>query len=191
MQPNASPVASHTARFAALDGWRGLSILFVLAAHLLPLGPNAWQLNASAGPLGMVLFFTLSGFLICHFLLNHSSVMDFLIRRFFRIVPLAWLYMLIVLLITQASTDSYLAHLLFYANWPPMQLAGATTNMWSLNVEVQFYLSVTVLVALLGQRGLLRLPVLRVVAPPHVRCSMGSYIAFMARNKTGARGSKR
>jgi peptidoglycan/LPS O-acetylase OafA/YrhL len=72
-----------------LDGWRGISILCVLAAHLLPLGPKAWQLNATAGPMGMALFFTLSGFLITHFLLNHAGVLDFLIRRFFRIVPLA------------------------------------------------------------------------------------------------------
>jgi peptidoglycan/LPS O-acetylase OafA/YrhL len=148
------------ARFAALDGWRGISILCVLAAHLLPLGPKAWQLNATAGPLGMVLFFTLSGFLITHFLLNHASVGDFLIRRFFRIVPLAWLYLLIALLIGHASTESFLAHFLFYANWPPMQVGGMTAHLWSLCVEVQFYASIALLVIALRQRGLLLLPLL-------------------------------
>ena len=34
-------------RFLSLDGWRGLSILFVLAGHLLPLGPKSWQMNSS------------------------------------------------------------------------------------------------------------------------------------------------
>lgn len=147
-------------RFATLDGWRGLSILFVLAAHFLPLGPKEWQLNSTAGPLGMALFFTLSGFLISHFLLNHASVTDFLIRRFFRIVPLAWLYLFIALLISQASTESYLAHFLFYANWPPMQVGGVTSHIWSLCVEVQFYIGVALLVALLRKRGLLLLPLL-------------------------------
>ncbi len=149
-----------SSRFATLDGWRGISILCVLAAHLLPLGPSAWQLNATAGPMGMALFFTLSGFLIAHFLLNHADVGDFLIRRFFRIVPLAWLYLCIALLIGQASSASWLAHLLFYANRPPMQVGGITAHLWSLCVEVQFYLGVALLVALLRQRGLLLLPLL-------------------------------
>ena len=146
--------AHPAARFATLDGWRGLSILFVLAAHLLPLGPKEWQLNATAGPLGMALFFTLSGFLISHFLLNHSSITDFLIRRFFRFAPLAWLYLFVALFVSQASTASYLAHFLFYASWPPMQVGGAASHIWSLCIEVQFYIGIALLVALLGKRGL-------------------------------------
>lgn len=147
-------------RFAALDGWRGLSILAVLAAHLLPLGPKAWQLNATAGPLGMALFFTLSGFLITHFLLTHASVTDFLLRRFFRIVPLAWLYLLVALSLSGAAMESWLAHLFFYANWPPMQVGGITGHIWSLCVEVQFYVGVAILFVLLRRRGLLLLPLM-------------------------------
>jgi peptidoglycan/LPS O-acetylase OafA/YrhL len=143
-----------------LDGWRGISILCVLAAHLLPLGPKAWQLNATIGPLGMALFFTLSGFLITHFLLKHASVTSFLIRRIFRIVPLAWLYLFVALLISQASVNSWLAHLLFFANWPPIQVEGITAHIWSLCVEVQFYIGIALLVLLLRQRGLLLLPLL-------------------------------
>ncbi len=41
-------------RIPILDGWRALSILLVLAGHLLPLGPHRWGLNgavaASASP---------------------------------------------------------------------------------------------------------------------------------------------
>lgn len=188
-------------RFATLDGWRGLSILFVLAAHFLPLGPKEWQLNSTAGPLGMALFFTLSGFLISHFLLNHSSVTDFLIRRFFRIVPLAWLYLFVALLISQASTESYLAHFLFYANWPPMQVGGVTAHIWSLCVEVQFYIGIALLVALLRQRGLLLLPLLclavtlyRVVNDVHIAIDTlfrideilaGSVLALIYNNRLG------
>jgi len=83
-------LAAHA--YPALDGWRGISILCVLAAHILPIGPKFMQLNSTFGPLGMALFFTLSGFLITNLLLRNPSVIDFLIRRFFRIIPLAWLY---------------------------------------------------------------------------------------------------
>jgi peptidoglycan/LPS O-acetylase OafA/YrhL len=46
-----------------MDGWRGLSILFVLATHLLPLGPKVLRLNETFGPIGMALFFYTVGIL--------------------------------------------------------------------------------------------------------------------------------
>jgi len=147
-------------RFLVLDGWRGISILMVLAAHLLPLGPQSWQLNATAGPLGMALFFTLSGFLITHSLYGNPSVKIFIIRRVFRIVPLAWLYFAISFLFIPTNTESMKALLFFYANWPPMDFTLITTHIWSLCVEMQFYLGIAVIVLLIGKKGLGLIPVL-------------------------------
>ena len=146
-------------RLGALDGWRGLSILLVLAAHLLPLGPKQLELNASAGVLGMVIFFTLSGFLITSTLLNNDSIIEFLIRRVFRIVPLAWLCAAIILYATNASADTYLANFLFYANWPPMWLMNGTGHFWSLCVEMQFYLWIALLVIFLRRHWLYLIPI--------------------------------
>ena len=64
-----------------LDGWRGISILLVLAGHLFPLGPKSLAVNAGIAALGMAIFFTLSGFLITTTLLYRPSVVEFLIRR--------------------------------------------------------------------------------------------------------------
>jgi peptidoglycan/LPS O-acetylase OafA/YrhL len=147
-------------RLAVLDGWRGISILLVLACHLLPLGPKTLQLNDTAGPLGMALFFTLSGFLITRFLLHRSNITDFLIRRFFRIVPLAWLAMLVALPMDGAPLSSYLPNFLFYANLPPQHLTDVGSHLWSLCVEVQFYVGIALLVKLLGRRGLYLIPIL-------------------------------
>jgi peptidoglycan/LPS O-acetylase OafA/YrhL len=155
-----NPAHAHEGRFAVLDGWRGISILLVLATHFLPLGPKAWKLNLSAGPLGMTIFFCLSGFLITNFLLHNSSVTDFLIRRFFRIVPLAWLGLAIGLPLLGAALDSYPANFLFYANLPPFWLEHATSHYWSLCVEMQFYLGIAVLFLVLKERGLLLIPLL-------------------------------
>lgn len=147
-------------RFSVLDGWRGISILLVLAAHLLPLGPKAWDLNVATGLLGMVLFFNLSGFLITHFLLNRPNVPDFLIRRLFRILPLAWLYMALMLYLTPASSATWSAHFLFYANYPPEPLLPATQHLWSLCVELHFYIGIAILVGMFKKRGLMIIPVL-------------------------------
>ncbi|MGE8175817.1 acyltransferase family protein [Pseudomonas fluorescens] len=145
-------------RLSMLDGWRGISILLVLASHLLPLGPKHWQLNSAAGVMGMAIFFTLSGFLITSFLLSNSSVVDFLIRRIFRIVPLAWLYMAIALLVMNSSSDFYIANFLFIANWPPMWLGTANGHLWSLCVEVQFYVAIAMLVVLLRNKWVVLIP---------------------------------
>lgn len=148
-------------RFSVLDGWRGISILLVLATHLLPLGPKAMNLNVAAGLLGMALFFILSGFLVTHFLLSRYGVADFLIRRLFRILPLAWLYMTLMFLIAPVTMDIWESHFLFYANYLPEGAFTPTTlHIWSLCAEVHFYIGVALLVALGGRRALMLLPLL-------------------------------
>jgi len=149
---------------SVLDGWRGLSILSVLAGHLLPLGPKNLLLNEAFARLGMVFFFILSGFLITRFLIKKPQVYPFVIRRFFRIVPLAWLYIIIALLFTSGeldtvSFDTYLAQLFFYANYPPFYLTDTTAHLWSLCMEMQFYVGVALLVILFKKQGLYLLPI--------------------------------
>lgn len=147
-------------RLSVLDGWRGCSILCVLAGHLLPVGPKVLQLNGTVATAGMAVFFTLSGFLITRFLLRRTCVRDFLIRRICRVVPLCWLYSAVALTIVSAPPDVFFAQFLFYANLPPAKLPAMTGHLWSLCVEMQFYVSIALLVLVSGRRGLFILPVL-------------------------------
>lgn len=163
--------------FDVLDGWRGISILFVLATHLLPLGPKFLRLNETAGPLGMSLFFTLSGFLIANFLIHRPNVHDFIIRRFFRIIPLAWLYLAIALPFLGISIDQAAAHFLFYGNSPPMSFVAGTSHFWSLCVEMQFYVGIAILVLVLKDRALLLIPFLCLCITMY-RVHDGAYIAI-------------
>ena len=150
-------------RLKILDGWRALSILMVMAGHLLPLGPKAFNFNAPVAAGGMAIFFTLSGFLITRFLLERPEPLNFLVRRLLRILPLAWLAMLVLYFSrTSNSPDMLVANLAFYANLPPAKLLPGGEHLWSLCVEIHFYVGVALLVALLGRRGLLLLPVLAI-----------------------------
>lgn len=162
---NSETTADH--RLAVLDGWRAVSILLVLATHLLPLGPKSWQVNAMTGPMGMALFFTLSGFLITRFLLYHDSVVDFIIRRVFRIVPLAWTGLLIALPLAGATADVWWRNLFFIANVPPAHLTEIAGHYWSLCLEMQFYVGIALLVAVLGVRGLYVVPLLGLAVTLH------------------------
>lgn len=150
-------------RIGMLDGWRALSILAVMAGHWLPIGPRHWELNAVTAATGMAVFFTLSGFLITQHILRDARVGPFLIRRLFRVLPLAWLAMLILAIATHAEPATVAANLLFYANLPPAHLMEGGTLLWSLCVEVHFYLFVAAIVAIAGRRALYVLPVLALV----------------------------
>jgi peptidoglycan/LPS O-acetylase OafA/YrhL len=146
-------------RLPMLDGWRAISILAVLAGHMLPLGPARFQLNATFAPAGMAIFFTLSGFLIVSILHRDPNVARFLTRRLARIVPLAWTALIIALAIQGVSAEIWSANLFFYANLPPIRLEDWSSHFWSLDVEMQFYAGIAVAVLILGRRGLWLVPV--------------------------------
>lgn len=158
LPPGAAPAGGVHHR--ALDGLRAISILLVLAAHLLPLA----GLNEAVGVVGMALFFMLSGFLVTTQLLERQPVREFALRRFARILPLAWAYMVLALSLQHADLATWLQHLLFVANLPQQQpLTPTTAHLWSLCVEMQFYLLCMLTVACAGRRGLLVLPLLAVL----------------------------
>jgi peptidoglycan/LPS O-acetylase OafA/YrhL len=157
-------------RYRSLDGWRGVSISLVLLGHLFPMGPSNWLMNESVAASGMVIFFILSGFLITNMLFRNQSVGHFFVRRFCRIIPLAWLVMLVSFLAWKASISVYLPHFLFFANIPPMALTEYTSHLWSLCVEVQFYILVGILVFAFKKRGLYFLPLLCVAITAFRAC---------------------
>ena len=152
-----SSVKVKQTHISVLDGWRAVSILLVLFGHWFPM-PRVTQINGMAGAAGMALFFALSGFLITRMLLQDQQILPFLVRRVFRILPLAWAAMLILIVTTGASTDVAFTNLLFISNLPPAKLMYGGEHLWSLCVEMQFYFGVAVLVGLGGRRALYLLP---------------------------------
>lgn len=164
-------------RNQVLDGWRGISISLVLIGHLFPVGPGAWELNGAVAATGMAIFFILSGFLITSLLLRDGHVGHFLIRRLLRILPLAWLVMLVTLLLTGSPAEIWQRHFSFTANLPlPVTaLIPATSHFWSLCVEMQFYITIALLVRLLRERAMYLLPLLALLVTLN-RVYAGAYI---------------
>ncbi len=147
-------------RLPELDGWRATSILLVLAGHLLPIGPSLLRLNDMAGAMGMALFFAISGFLIVRFLAEGMPLGVFALRRGARIVPLAWTAMIALFVVTDASLRELAANLLFVSNLPPVQLMDGGEHLWSLCVEMQFYVAAALLCLAPKRRGLYLVPFL-------------------------------
>lgn len=151
---------SDRTRIPILDGWRAISILLVLGSHLLPLGPAVLGLNSLSGAAGMAIFFCLSGFLIVTFLYQGMPVASFLRKRIIRIVPLAWVAILVLVLWQTGSEEQIVRNLLFVANLPPASLFEHGEHLWSLGVEMQFYGLAAGLALMFGPRGMWAVPLI-------------------------------
>lgn len=140
-----------------LDGWRFFAIAGVLMAHA-PDFPNWMHLHRFVqmkGPLGVNLFFAISGFLICSRMMGEEatrgriSLKNFYIRRAFRILPPAATYLLVIALLAGLhqipwDTPSWFGALFFFRNYLHY-FYGAnaqnwfTSHFWSLSIEEHFY----------------------------------------------------
>lgn len=133
-------------RIPALDGWRGVAIALVLFDHVQD--SLMWRHFSTAtetGYHGVVLFFVLSGFLITSKLLEGPvNFKRFYLRRFFRLMPAAWAYLIFLVLLGIVTGKSFtsraevLACLFFYRNL--VGKMGFAGHFWSLSIEEQFYL---------------------------------------------------
>lgn len=141
-------------RLPSLDGWRFLSIFFVLVGHSkkvvgFPPFLDPWVRWLPDGDFGVEFFFLISGFLITYLLLKEKnktgtiSLSGFYIRRCLRILPAYACYLIVLLLLCFFTklvipTTSWIALLTYTVNYIYTPWIGA--HIWSLSVEEQFYL---------------------------------------------------
>jgi peptidoglycan/LPS O-acetylase OafA/YrhL len=141
-------------RIPSLDGLRAVSILIVLLSHAsgtvhfkqLPLS-HVWF---AFGPFGVKVFFVISGFLITMLLLKEEkargriSLGNFYFRRAFRILPVAYTFILTLAILSAAGLVFLPKYNLLFAATFTMnhvrQGSWLTGHLWSLSIEEQFYL---------------------------------------------------
>lgn len=158
----AAPLRKHV---PTLDGWRAVAVGAVIASHAVrgyTLSPRTLALTTTLGAVGVAIFFGISGLIITYRLLAESaehgtiSLRNFYLRRVWRIMPAAYLYLVVVVALglagwLQFSAFGTLASALYFRNYAggaPWELA----HYWSLAVEEHFYLLWPTLLAYLGVR---------------------------------------
>lgn len=174
------PVSAH-GFIPALEGMRGLAALGVLVTHV------AFQTGATSTAvfgriwgrfdLAVAVFFALSGFLLWR---AHAGaargrgsaqgMVRYWISRATRILPAYWVAVAAVLTFmpsAHASFTSWWANLALVQVFVPLTLTDGLTQMWSLSVEVSFYLLLPLIAwtlsRLRGPSARLRIPVILAV----------------------------
>jgi peptidoglycan/LPS O-acetylase OafA/YrhL len=160
-----NPALKQSTYIPTLDGWRALSIGLVILHHsqvryTVPILGPLLQILANFGEVGVELFFAISGLLICSRLLDEESrsgrisVKGFYTRRFFRLLPAAIFYLLVVATLAVFHVIplfplDWFGALLFFRNYAmlfeylhhsPLALHWYTGHFWSLSMEEHFYL---------------------------------------------------
>lgn len=155
---------THTTLIPALDGLRGIAIIFVLLHHLTTYRPtrgiDGWIASVPlVGWWGVDLFFVLSGFLITGILIDARGgkryFTSFYARRTLRIFPLYYLVLFLALvvlpnfaalhkvLVGPYPLPPLLPYWLYLTNFSVADrglVHGLLDVSWSLAVEEQFYL---------------------------------------------------
>jgi peptidoglycan/LPS O-acetylase OafA/YrhL len=159
------PALKPSAYLPTLDGWRALSIGLVIIHHsqiqlTVPIIGPLLQSIARVGEVGVEIFFAISGLLICSRLLEEESragqisVKGFYVRRFFRILPAAIFYLLVLVILAAMRVipvfpRDWFGALFFFRNYAmlfeylhhsPLPLHWYTGHFWSLSMEEHFYL---------------------------------------------------
>lgn len=130
------PPSPKEGRIGGLDSVRGLAVAMVLLGHAG---------LADAAPVGVTVFFVLSGYLITGLLREDRRLVPFYRRRFARLAPALIVVMSVVSMVSLARGDwntlaGAVASLTYVTNWLPVDQLGAMGHTWSLAVEEQFYL---------------------------------------------------
>lgn len=175
--------ASTHGRQGDVDALRCFAMTAVIAQHagLLPCG---W--------IGVWLFYVISGFVVTSALLSRPVgspgpwLRDFYIRRVARIVPLYAAYVLIGFALLAALGDvqwKTLALLMaFLGNFAEMNGLGEfkgwpTGHLWTVSVEMQFYLVFGLAFVFLSKRQLVALLLTFVLLAPFVRAIEGGILS--------------
>lgn len=154
--------AARSGRSDGLDLIRGVAVGLVMLRHGLP---GAFP---GAGVVGVVAFFTLSGYLITGLLVDeydrtrHIDLRRFYQRRAQRLVPPLLILLLVYSVVTltldplgdrHTLPRDLLVALTWTGNLPHLVPAGATFHLWTLATEEQFYLLWPALLLVCLRRG--------------------------------------
>lgn len=173
--------ASASLRLGEIDALRSFAMLSVMALHakIMPMG---WA--------GVWLFYVISGYVVTlSIVVQHpdgaglARLGGFVRRRIARIVPVYYLFVLVGLGVTALQNipqrpESIAGLFLFFNNWTAINLIAnirgwPSGHLWTLSVEMQFYLLYGLALCLLPHRRTVQLLIAMLILCPLARFVAG------------------
>lgn len=150
-----------TGKFQGIQALRGVSVLFTVLAHL----PPATEPFSAAGVrapwfIGVSIFYGISGWIIAHVTRNDRGVdiAPFFVKRLFRLFPVLFVSVFLTIFIAAIIPHNQMvnqfypplresirtgeANLFFFSDlmsWLPIPYAYSLEGLWSISVEIKFY----------------------------------------------------
>ena len=140
-----------------LDSLRAIAVILVIISHWIT--TNSLISSIPFGPIGVDIFFVLSGFLISKILFDHRNnselsnipksivLKNFYVRRTLRIFPIYYLLIFIMLVFAESTGTHIRYNFVYFLTYSSnfyffytQQWDGILSHLWSLAVEEQFYL---------------------------------------------------
>lgn len=158
-------------RIQFIDAWRCMAVVLVVAHHIVSFStlhvyfyrvPEAVTRLAVLGRFGVLIFFCISGFVICRGMIQERTPLGltltaFYCRRSLRILPPFFIYLSAITFLShfteaiQSSGSQIIKAGTFFCNLPIVGDCGwFVSHTWSLAYEEQFYLIFPFLFLLLG-----------------------------------------
>jgi peptidoglycan/LPS O-acetylase OafA/YrhL len=169
-----------------LDSLRAFAVFAVMIEHYLPRGDRIRD-ALPWGDIGVRLFFVLSGFLISRILLSSRDHLElgqlklttilrvFFARRFIRLVPVYYGYLLVIALLFPPVRHYLWLFVLYLPNFlfavRPEVFQVMLAHFWTLAVEEQFYLTWPAILLLVPRRRLTGVLAAIVISGPLFRCA--------------------
>ena len=162
-----------TNRIAHIDAWRFIAVMMVIVGHTIFFSNYSYIVEnfkflivlSEVGYIGVLIFFCISGFVICRGLIEEQSrrskvsLFAFYKRRIFRILPPLYLFLIIIFFlhnaeIIQTTIPQVIKAGLFMCN---LHMSGGCSwyvgHTWSLAYEEQFYIIFPLLFLILSLRS--------------------------------------
>lgn len=136
--------------YGALDLLRATGIIYVVFYHGIfaylynegPIFTGILTVITKMMNLGVPVFFILSGFLMANQLNSNISINVFYRNRFAKTYPTYFILVLYLFITQNATIPNLFLHLVGFHNWYPDYSYALSQQLWSIAVEIQFYVVV-------------------------------------------------
>lgn len=149
-----------------LNGFRGLAVILLVFGHYSIFFEDGQDLFGPVAKIGVILFFTLSAYLLTREMLtrvklNKEYFTNYFLKRFLRIYPVLTLTLVLLWLIPSFAKNMFGGR--EWSFFDNLFLIYPEGNFWAISVEFEYYIIIPVLVFLFRNKNLVGIKIILLI----------------------------